>query len=274
MRALETIGVFKQVSPGVFINTPASECLRKSTPDSRSAIVRTILSVGYGQYEAWAGLLGSIQTGKPGFDQIFGCSAWEWYQRDPQIRSVFIETMRSVSAAVTPVVTSSFDWSRFPLIADVGGGIGDEIIDILNSHPSCRGILFDQPEVVAGAGRHERVEPIEGDFFKSAPKDADAYILRRIIHDWADPEAMIILKNVRQAMKPGSRLVLIEEVVPDLPKSTFGLWLDPHMLVMHGGQERTANEYRELLARCGLVLEQIVQTTSPVSLIVGRTRIA
>jgi hypothetical protein len=274
MRALESIGVFKQVSPGVFTNTPASECLRKSAPDSQSALVRTILSVGYGQYEAWAALLGSIQTGKPGFDQIFGCSAWEWYQRDPHIRSVFYETMQSVSAAVTPVVTSSFDWGRFPLIADIGGGIGDQLTDILNSYPSCRGILFDQPEVVASAIPHERVEPIEGDFFKNAPKDADAYILRRIIHDWADPEAMTILNNVRQAMKPDSLLVLIEEVVPDVPKPTFGLWLDPHMLVMHGGQERTANEYRELFARSGFVLEQIVQTVSPVSLVVGRTLIA
>jgi hypothetical protein len=82
------------------------------------------LSVGYGQYEAWAGLLDSIQTGRPAFDQIFGCSAWEWYQRDPQIRSVFNETMQSVSAAVTPVVTASYDWGRFPLIADIGGELG------------------------------------------------------------------------------------------------------------------------------------------------------
>ena len=81
MRVLESIGVFKQVSPRVFANTPASECLRKNVPGSQWASVRTILSVGYGQYEAWAGLLGSIQTGKIAFDQIFGCSYWEWYQR-------------------------------------------------------------------------------------------------------------------------------------------------------------------------------------------------
>jgi hypothetical protein len=274
MRALESIGVFEQVSPCVFANTAASERLRKSVPGSQWALVRTVLSVGYGQYEAWAGLLDSIQTGRPAFDQIFGCSAWEWYQRDPQIRSVFNETMQSVSAAVTPVVTASYDWGRFPLIADIGGGVGDQLMDILNAYPSCRGLLFDQPEVVAAAIRHERVEPIAGDFFKSAPMGADAYVLRRILHDWADPEAMTILKNVHHAMKPGSLLVLIEEVVPDLPKPTFGMWLDPHMLVIHGGQERTANEYRELLARCGFELEQIVQTTSPPSLIIGRPRIA
>jgi hypothetical protein len=274
MRALESIEVFKQVSPGVFANTPASECLRQGVPGSQWASVRTILSVGYGQYEAWAGLLASIQTGATAFDQIFGCSAWEWYQRDARILSVFNDTMRSLSAALTPAVTGAFDWGRFPLIADIGGGIGTQLVDILHAHPSCRGILFDQPEVVAGAIRHERVEPIAGDFFKSAPVGADAYTLRWVVHDWADPEAIVILRNVRRAMKPSSFLVLIEEVVPDPPRPTFGMWLDPHMLVMHGGRERTENEYRELYAQCGFELEQIVQTALPHSLIIGRPKLA
>jgi hypothetical protein len=77
LRVLESIGVFQQVSPGVFANTPASNCLRKNVPGSQWASVRTILSVGYGQYEAWGGLLGSIRTGEAAFDQVFGCTAWE-----------------------------------------------------------------------------------------------------------------------------------------------------------------------------------------------------
>jgi len=273
MRALESIGVFKQVSPRVFANTPASECLRKDVPGSQWASVRLILSVGYGQYEAWAGLLGSIQTGGTAFDQIFGCSAWEWYQRDRRILSVFNETMRSLSVAITPAVTAAVDWSRFPVIADIGGGIGTQLVDILNAHSSCRGILLDQPEIVADAIRHDRLESVGGDFFKSAPTGADAYTLRWIIHDWADSDAMVILKNVRQAMKPSSALVLIEELVPDPPKPTFGMWLDPHMLIMHGGRERTATEYGELLVNCGFELEQVVSTASPLSLIIGRRRV-
>lgn len=272
MRALESIGVFRQVSPGVFTNTPASDCLRKNAPGSQWAAVRTILSVGYGQYEAWAGLLGSIRTGREAFDQVFGCSAWEWYRRNSEVMSVFNETMRSLSAAITPAVTSAFDWSRFPVIVDIGGGIGTQLVDILNAHRSCRGILFDQPEVVAGATQHDRVTTAGGDFFESVPAGADAYTLRWIIHDWADAEAITILKNVRQAMQPTSLLVLIEEVVPEPPRPTLGMWLDPHMLVMHRGRERTANEYRELYAQSGFQLEQIVPTASPHSLIIGRPR--
>jgi hypothetical protein len=272
MRALESIGVFKQDSPGVFANTPASECLRKNVPGSQWASVRTILSVGYGAYDAWSGLLGSIQTGRAAFDQVLGESAWEWYPRNPQAFKAFNEAMRSFSAAITPAVTAAYDWSRFPVIADIGGGIGTQLTDILNAHPACRGILLDQPEVLAGAMPHERIEAREGDFFKGLPQDADAYTLRWIIHDWADPEAIAILKNVRQAMKPSSVLVLIEAVLPEPPRPTFGMWMDPHMLVMHGGRERTAHEYRELYARSGFELEQMVPTASPVSLIIGRRR--
>lgn len=272
MRALESIGIFKQVSPKVFTNTPASACLRKHVPGSQWATVRTILSVGYGQYEAWSGLLGSIQTGEEAFDKVIGCNAWEWYRQHPDAMAVFNDTMRALSALITPAVTASYDWSQFPVIADIGGGIGTQLVDILNAHPSCRGILFDQPEVVAGAIGHDRLTTSGGDFFRSVPAGADVYTLRWIIHDWADAEAARILNNVRQAMKPGSVLILIEEVVPEPPLPTFGMWLDPHMLVMHRGRERTITEYRELYDRAGFVLEQVVQTPSPHSLIVGRPK--
>ncbi len=230
MRALESIGLFKQVGPRVFANTPASRCLRRNAPASQWAAVQTILSVGHGQYETWAGLLRTIQTGKNAFGEMFGCSYWEWLHRNPPVLAVFNETMRSLSAAITPAVVAAYDWSRFRVIADIGGGIGSQLVAILDAHPSCRGILFDQPDVIRGAIPHDRVERIGGDFSKSVPPGVDAFVLRWVIHDWADPEAIVILKNVRDAMKPGSRVMLIEELVGDPPKPTLGTWLDPHML--------------------------------------------
>ena len=175
---------------------------------------------------------------------MFGCNAWEWYPRHPEAFSAFDETMRSLSAMITPAVTAGYDWSRFSVIADIGGGIGTQLADILTAHPTCQGILWDQPSVVAGTIAHDRMKVMGGDFFKSVPAGADAYILRWILHDWEKPEAISILNNVREAMKPGSCLVVIEEVIPELPKPTFGMWLDP----------------------------QVVPTASPISLIVGRPR--
>ena len=180
--------------------------------------------------------------------------------------------MGSLSVVITPVVSAAYDWSRFPLIVDIGGGIGSQLVAILDAHPSCRGILFDQPGVMSDAIPHDRVERIGGDFFKSIPTGADAYVLRWVIHDWADPEATAILKNVRQVMQPASRVMLIEELVPDPPRPTFGMWLDPNMLIMAGGRERTAAEYGELYSDAGLELEEIVPTSSPHSIIIGRAR--
>jgi hypothetical protein len=270
MRALESIGVFKQASPRVFANTPASECLRRSAPASQWAVVLTILSVGHGQYEAWAGLKDAVRTGKTAFDEIFACSDWEWLERNPKVWEVFNETMTGLSAAITPAISAAYDWTRFPVIGDIGGGIGTQLVAILNQYPSCRGILFEKPSVIEQVIPHSRVERVSGDFFKGIPVTADAYILRWVIHDWADSEAIAILKNVRQAMKPDSRVMLIEEIVPDPPKPTLGMWLDPHMLIMHGGRERTAAEYDALYSNAGLELEQIVPTPSAHSIIVGR----
>ncbi|HYR44514.1 MAG TPA: methyltransferase [Terriglobia bacterium] len=270
MRALEGIGIFRQVSPQVFANTPTSDCLRKNVPGSQWAFVRIQLSRDCGVYGAWAGLMDSVQTGRVNFDQFHGCNFWQYLQRNPGTWTIFNEAMRSLGALMTPAITASYDWNRFPVIADIGGGIGSQLVDILNAHPSCRGILFDLPEVVTDAIPHERVERTGGDFFKSLPAGADAYILRGVIHDWAEPEAIAILKNVRQVMRPDARLVLIEWLIPEGPEPTLGKWIDLIMLTILGGRERTAAEFGELYAKCGFELDEIIPTASPLSIIIGR----
>ena len=201
---------------------------------------------GRSVFDGWRGLMQALENGRPGFDQVFGQSAWSHLQANPQQGTIFNQAMRDLSAAMTPAVTASFDWSRFPVIADIGGGIGAQLLNILDAHPSCQGILFDQPQVVAEAPHHDRMERVVGDFFADIPVSADAYLLRWIIHDWADDEAIAILANVRKAAKPGARLVLVESVIPDTPAFDMGKWMDMNMLVMAGGCERTASEFRDL----------------------------
>jgi O-methyltransferase domain/Dimerisation domain len=270
LRALESVGLFRQVSRHVFTNTPISNLLRKEVPGSVLAMIRNNCCVGDGSYEGWGGLLGSVRTGRTAFDQIYGHDYWEFLRRNPRQAATFNEMMRGVTAQVTPAATAAYDWSRFPVIADIGGGIGSQLVDILAAHPSCRGILYDQPDVVAAGIPHDRIECIGGSFFEKVPAGADAYLLRMVIHDWPQKEAVAILKNVRQAMKPAAHLVLIENVIPETSDYAYGKWLDLHMMVIAGGSERTAEEYRELFAQAGFTLEQIVPTAAPHSLIFGR----
>jgi C-methyltransferase len=127
---------------------------------------------------------------------------------------------------------------------------------LLEKHPNCQGVLFDQPEVIALAPPRPRMQRVGGSFFESVPAGGDLYTLKLIIHDWEEAKAITILQNVRKAMKPTARLMLLEAVLKDGSEPDFAKWMDINMLVIPGGQERTLEEYRELLSKTGFWLDQ------------------
>ena len=272
LRALESTGIFTQTAPGVFANTPQSECLRRYAPGSQWAWIRICLCPDSFVEDGWRGLLLAVKNGKTGYDQLMGQSAWEFLQSNPEQQANFNASMRDLSASMTPAVTASYDWSQFSTIADIGGGIGTQLSSILSANPPCRGILFDQPHVVAEAPAHDRMERVGGDFFKEIPVQADAYLMRWIIHDWADDKAIAILENVRKAAPPGARLALAEWVLSDTADLDAGKWMDINMLVNAGGRERTAAEFRNLYEQAGFELEHIIPTPSPLRIIIGKLR--
>jgi hypothetical protein len=269
LRALASTGIFAQGSPRVFGNTPASECLRRDLAGSQWAWIRFTLCAGAPVFEGWRGLMPSLQNGRPGFDQVTGQGAWEHLQSNPQTQTIFNQAMRDLSASISPAVAASFDWNRFRVVADIGGGIGAQLSSILDAHPSCRGILFDQPAVVAEAP-DGRIERVGGDFFKDVPVQANAYVMRWVLHDWSDEESVVLLKNVRSVTVPEARLMVVESVIPETPEFDMGKWMDVNMMMMATGRERTAAEFRDLFERAGFALEQIVPTPSPLSIVIGK----
>jgi O-methyltransferase domain len=139
-----------------------------------------------------------------------------------------------------------------------------------------RGLLFDQPHVVErarprlkAAGVAGRCAVEGGDFFKTAPRGADAYLLGHIIHDWDDAKAGLILDNLRRAMPAGAKLLLVEHVLPEGDGASFGKLLDLHMMVLLGGLERTEAEYRRLFAAHGFRLTRVVPTAGDISMVEG-----
>jgi hypothetical protein len=272
LRALESTGIFTQTMPRVFGNTPASDCLRRNMPGSKWAWIRFTLCSGAPVFEGWRGVMLSLKNGRPAFDQVTGKNAWEHMQSDPETYTIFNQAMRDLSTSISPAVAVAFDWSRYPVIADIGGGIGSQLSSILDAHPSCRGILFDQPNVVAQAPADSRFERVGGDFFKDIPVQADAYVMRWLLHDWSDEESIAILNNLKKVARPNARVMLVESVVPETPAFDMGKWMDLNMMVMATGRERTAAEFRELLGKAGFELEQIVATPSPLSIVIGKPR--
>jgi O-methyltransferase domain len=156
------------------------------------------------------------------------------------------------------------------VIADIGGGIGTQLVSILDASPASKGILFDKPYLRAESISHDRIEVIGGDFFESVPTGADAYLLRFVLHDWADAEAALILGSLRRATNPTARLIVVESVIPEGPAFNFGKWSDLQMLVCVGGRERTEMEYRALLTAARFDLQEVVATASPLSLLVAK----
>ena len=182
--------------------------------------------------------------------------------------------MVGIHGAEPPAIATAYDFTGLTTIVDVGGATGHLLTTILGRYPGSRGILYDLPHVVRDApaliqarGLTNRVTIESGSFFENVPSGGDAYLLSHIIHDWTEDQCLTILGHCRHAMKPGSRLLIIEMVLPSGDTPHPGKMLDMMMLVGPGGQERTEQEYGTLLSKAGLRLARVVPTTTPVSVL-------
>jgi hypothetical protein len=271
LRALASIGIFHETSPGTFENTPASEFLRKDVPGSQWAMA---VMMGEEHYQAWGELLYSVQTGKGSFTKIFQQRPFEYLASHPEQAATFDAAMTSVHGRETQPMIAAYDFSQAKVVADIGGGNGSVISEVLRQNPHVEGMLYDLAHVVERArpnlekaGLAARCRTIAGDFFKEIPPGADVYLFRHIIHDWADDECVTILANCRRAMKPTSRVVLAETIVPAGNDFAFVKWLDLNMLVIPEGRERTEAQYRELFQRAGLKLARVIETPAEIHLL-------
>jgi len=278
LRALASLGVFGEDADGRFAPSELGALLRSDVPGSLRAAA--IFFGDERNWHAWGKLERSVMSGEPvrgpRGTQVF----LEESARDPEGAALFNAAMTSLTSAFDAAVTAAYDFSRLGTLVDVGGGQGALISSILAANPALRGILFDIPPVIESArgriveaGLAGRCELVAGDFFASVPAGGDAYVLKWVIHDWDDEHSVAILGSCRRAMARDGRLLLVERVVPervDQSADTQGIVLgDLNMLLWTGGRERTAAEYRALLASGGFTLARIVPTATQLSIIEG-----
>ena len=272
MRTLASLGVLTENASHQFALTPLGEALKSGAPGAARATILTVAS------EMWvqgvAQLPYSVQTGKSGFEKMLGMPIFDWLAKHPEEASLFSQTMVGIHGGEPPAIAAAYDFSDLKTIVDVGGATGNLLTTVLASNPAVRGILYDLPHVVRDApaliqsrGLTNRVTIEPGSFFEKVPGGGDAYLLSHIIHDWSEEQCLTILGNCRRAMGAGSRLLIIEMVLPAGDTPHPGKMLDMMMLVGPGGQERTEQEYRALLAKAGLQLRRVVPTASPVSVV-------
>lgn len=272
MRALASAGIFVQDEDGRFSLSPLAYPLRTDGAGSQRAFAAMM---GGELQQAWGQLLHSVRTGEPGFQARFGKPFFEYMTEHPDRHSLFDAAMTGIHDAETQPILDAYDFGSFQTVVDIGGGSGLQLAAALQRHPALHGILFDLPAVaeraratVADLGLSERCRVEGGDFFASVPAGADAYVLRHIVHDWQDLEAATLLRNCRDAMAPGGKVLVMESVIPGANEPCFGKWLDLMMLLV-GGRERTEEEYRRLFGEAGLTLNRIVPTAAEISILEG-----
>ncbi|WP_427912842.1 methyltransferase [Ramlibacter sp. MMS24-I3-19] len=266
LRLLETAGLFQQVGDG-WAHTELSRHLRSDHPQSMRAFARMI--GGPIQWAAAGELASAAQTGQAAVKRVVPGGMWDYFKDHPDDARVFDAAMTSKSFAEIAALLPSFDFSPYARIADIGGGRGHVLAAILEATPSATGILFDLPRVVAGAAPAPRMQVQGGDFFHDELPRADAYIVSQVLHDWADDDAVAILRAVRRSAQPHSHLLVIEQVLPTTTGPHPAKVLDVVMLALTGGRERTANEYAALFQAGGFRLDRVVPTAGPTSVLVG-----
>ena len=269
LRLLASVGVFSEDEAGRFALTPAADYLRTDVPGSlRSAVLMLTQRI------FWAPtgeLAETVRTGKNPFDRIFGKPFFDYLASDAAQGAIFHRGMSSLSDMENGPIAGSYDFTPLKRVVDVGGGHGGFLLEVLKAAPQVRGVLFDHRHVlaearIAQAGFSDRCELSEGDFFESVPAGADAYILKRILHDWSDEVCVRILRNCREALAKDGRVLVVDTVIPRGNAPHGGKVLDVMMMASLPGRERTEAEFGKLFAQAGLRLTRVIHTPAALSI--------
>jgi hypothetical protein len=272
-RAPAAFGIFVVDDAGRVSQTRQSACLRS---DASPTLHYAALYWGLpSTWAAWGNLHHTIMTGEPAFEATFGMPNFEYLKANPEQSNVFDEFMQHSPDDRHAAVAAAYNFSGAGLVVDIGGGNGGLLRAILDAHTGVRGVLADQPGVVAAAPKaleHQagRCEVMAIDFFASVPKGGDIYTLAQILHDWNDESCLKLLANCRAAMRPAARLLVIERIL----ESTSGRSLpmnflsDMHMMTLFpGAKERTPEEFGRLFRESGLTEPKIIPTRSAFSIL-------
>lgn len=266
MRATACAGVLSEGPEGMFSQTPQSAVLRSDAKPSLRAF-----AIMYGREWhgiGWSHLEYCVRTGKQALEKVYGQQVFEFLRQRPQEAEIFNGAMTDLSMLDSPAVAAAYDFSGLRSIVDIAGGHGLLLATILQKAPQLRGTLYEMPHVLEGAKNGplkpflDRCTFTSGDMFSEVPADADAYIMKHIIHDWSDELCIKLLKACRAGVNAGGKLLVVDSAIQPGNDFSPSKFLDLQMLIFPGGQERTEKQFAALLVAAGWRLTRIIPTAA------------
>jgi hypothetical protein len=271
LRALSAFQVFRVTQDGSLAHTPRSILLRTDTPNSMHHGARFWTTPG--SWAAWGRLDVALTGGVP-HEAAWKMSRFDYMRGNQEEARIFDAMMANFPDDRHAAIAAAYDFAGTRLVADIGGGNGAALRQILSRYSQARGILFDRPDVVdtlsAGQLLDGRIEALGGSFFDKVPDGADIYLLMRVLHNWSDEDCVRMLRNCRAVMRAEACLLVVEKVLDPDPTNgpAIDYLLDVQMMAMFGqARERSEAEFRSLFERSGLSLRRVLPTSSTVSIV-------
>jgi hypothetical protein len=263
LRYLSGEGVFREGADRRFSLTPLGETLCR---DAGNSVRPYVIMKHEFELPSAMNLLDAARSGEAPFRKTFGQPIFDLVASDEHAAAKLQAALAAGHRAADGQIAEMLDLSNCRVVVDVGGGSGSFLSALLTRHDHVSGILLDQEAGITAArsgagGPLPRCTFVVGDFFKEVPAGGDLYILKKIIHDWSEAEAIRILRNCRQSMGVGSRIILLETPIGPANEPSWGKIQDMAMLLCVTGMERSEDEYRELLAKCDLELSCVTSIT-------------
>lgn len=270
MRLLASYEIFQETDKFVFTTTAFSDAI---STEGDFSVRNAAHMVTKSMWEAYGHLEHSVRTGEDSYTDLFGKGVFEHLDDETEENDQFARAMHNYAELENPVIAECCPVGHLHSVVDVGGGQGGFLKEVLAQHTQLNGTLFDQPLIIEQATHIEenselnlRFDKSGGSFFEKVPAGADAYFLKRILHDWSDEDCCKILETVKAAMMPESKLYVIDAIVPEGNVPHFSKDIEAFLMTW-GGQERDLAEFDKLCKKTGLKITSVIETPTPLSVL-------
>jgi len=173
----------------------------------------------------------------------------------------YTDFMRGTVSRSAVSLVDAYPFENAGSVLDVGGSSGALAAVLATRHPALRVGILDLPSVEPRAqallseqGLEDRVTFVPGNFLESPlPSGWNTMMLHRVLWDWNDAPATILLGRIFEALPPGGKLLVTEGMwCGDAELDTFASFF--HLYLRLGGFKfRSREDVRTLLQSVGFV---------------------